>query len=136
MKSRSFKTVLLLSVAALVTVFLSWDAILELVGKRRVPISCVVDNEETTGWATVNRWEAPRPGTSAYDGYAVTFFANGLRAVEAKYEQGTFIRATYWRSDGTVSWQDDGYTATIVPPWLWGVTDQTEPTAPWWKGEK
>ena len=21
------------------------------------------------------------------------------------------------------------------PPWLWGVTDQTEPTAPWWNKE-
>ncbi len=20
------------------------------------------------------------------------------------------------------------------PPWWWNVTDQTEPTAPWWKG--
>ncbi len=40
---------------------------------------------------------------------------------------------TYWLPDGTVTAQRDRELGeTLEPPWLWGVTDQTEPSAPAW----
>ena len=48
-------------------------------------------------------------------------------------------RFTEWNFDGTVRcqfYQYEGghWNERVHPPWWWNATDQTEPTAPWWKG--
>ena len=42
-------------------------------------------------------------------------------------------RATCWNPDGTIEVQFNvkSRDRRESPPWLWGMTDQTEPTAPW-----
>ena len=57
-----------------------------------------------------------------------------------KSVHGEQPRATTWRHDGTVNCQlghdrarlRGGPTLWSRPPWLWGVTDQTEPSMPAW----
>ena len=47
---------------------------------------------------------------------------------------GCIMRRTWWRFDGTVEAQEfwgQSPESKAAPPWYWGVTDQTEPTAPW-----
>ena len=68
-----------------------------------------------------------------------------------KEEDGSLIfHQTEWLPDGTAKQQDDGrfegnnmvfqtgrpsiHAEPPPAPWRWGETDQTEPTAPWWKG--
>ena len=58
--------------------------------------------------------------------------ANGYLATEDWYEGGEPVRQTGWFTFGAIGFQiDDGANNRALPPWLWGVTDQTEPTAPW-----
>ncbi len=64
----------------------------------------------------------------------------GFKAFEQLYEAGRIARTTVWNRNGTVKRQTevkfDGQIPSVghrgSPPWWWGVTDQTEPTAPWW----
>ncbi len=57
---------------------------------------------------------------------------SGFKAEEGE-EAGMYSKKTVWNFDGTVRDQirPDGHPRSD-PPWWWGVTDQTEPTAPWW----
>ena len=74
------------------------------------------------------------------------YVENGYKAGEFLKVDG-ILRITDWHIDGTVAGQilevgDDRAVDSIKggsktePPWWWGVTDQTEPTAPWWDHEK
>ena len=63
-----------------------------------------------------------------------------MKMSECEYDRsaGPF-RYTIWNFDGTIQHQRPYYGDDVrkqerrkAPPWLWGVTDQTEPTAPWW----
>ncbi len=87
------------------------------------------------GWYKVKRWAR----SSGPVGRSTLYFQNGLKAVEYQFEDGILLRCTHWNFDGTVLLQRVNYYSidgTIkertAPPWLWDVTDQTEPTAPWW----
>ena len=67
------------------------------------------------------------------------YVKNGYLAQD--WHKGFESRVTSWNLDGTVRNQvihrpDDPTTLKKTPPWLWGVTAQTEPTAPWWDHEK
>ena len=43
-----------------------------------------------------------------------------------------------YRDQDTLDYRDQSQPVETkdAPPWWWGVTDQTEPTAPWWEEEK
>ena len=91
----------------------------------------------------VNRWTHASPRWPIVYYYLDT----GCKAIE-KHEEGEFLKETYWNYDGSVRAQilsqivdKEGVAVGKValgkinkrtPPWLWGVKDQTEPSAPWW----
>ena len=64
---------------------------------------------------------------------------SGFKAEEYFIRDGN-VYITRWRPDGSVLRQDTGIQAgpdqsQETPPWLWGVTDQTEPTMPEWMND-
>ena len=72
------------------------------------------------------------------------YVENGFRRAEGWRSTGKYPgapeRQTQWDFDGRVVYQSrvdaDGSNARRESsPWWWGVTDQTEPTAPWWGKE-
>ena len=97
------------------------------------------------GWCTVKRrWGMFE---RMHHGRVVAYFAeNGRRAFDLEMRENLIKSGTFWNLDGTVWYQQ--YTSANghktkkspievrnSPPWLWGVTDQTHPTAPWWGKE-
>ena len=94
------------------------------------------------GWVRVKRWTEP----SVEHGELIVYHEHtGFKAADAQYIDGQLAKSTSWYPNGTVSLQwdyfDESGRVTNVPvsrdepPWWWGVTDQTEPTAPWWNSE-
>ncbi len=83
------------------------------------------------GWATVKRWTHP---TVQHGNLVCYFVENGFKAKEEEYKDGRVTKGSEWNFDGTVSRQirSPWGRGRTSPPWLWGVTDQTEPSAPWW----
>ena len=67
------------------------------------------------------------------------YVESGQLALELLYEDGRWVRKSYWSLDGAVFCQISRYRTSAEdrsePPWWWGVKDQTHPTAPWWKAE-
>ena len=94
-----------------------------------------INSELTRGYITYNRWASPidNPQPTEETFY---FVRNGFKQMERFTFPRTYApnRMTRWRLDGTVEHQILGGEVKGSPPWWWGVTDQTEPTAPWWKG--
>ncbi len=99
--------------------------------------------EESGGWlhrklfgnhrirvrATVKRWSDP----PIPHGKAIGFYTqNGFKALEGEFRNGLMISVTIWNFDGTVAHQGVPGPDKTSPPWLWGVKDQTQPSAPWW----
>ena len=93
-----------------------------------------VFEERDSAW-----WTGKRYGT------VTTYYTeNGFKAGETVID-GDKTRITKWRFDGTVFSQLEGtfdshgnvvdMKVNNSPPWWWGVTNQTEPTAPWWGKE-
>ena len=83
---------------------------------------------------TVRRWTHPQVAC----GKAVAhWISNGLKGCEWEFEEGIPIRSTTWGLDGSVQTQASNQPGEIKtsPPWLWNVTDQTEPTDPQWIAE-
>ena len=80
----------------------------------------------------MSRWTGKRYGPIG--GWYVD---SGLR-VSAGIDFGNNRNLTNWRPNGVVAMQGvlapSGFPTTQKdsPPWLWGVTDQTEPTMPVW----
>ena len=73
-------------------------------------------------------------------GWVSWHVGNGFLGVEGWFEDGIPIRQTAWDAEGRVTiqveWTGKGGSSNqryiSRPPWLWGVTDQTEPTIPAW----
>ena len=91
------------------------------------------DGGTIVGWYAVRRWE---PGDVAHGKQVFFFRESGLKAHEGVWQRGWPFKFTSWNSDGSVKEQYSLQGRRESPPWLWGVTDQTEPTAPWWEEEK
>jgi len=91
------------------------------------------------GLTLVNRWTKEPIGEVSY------FVGNGIKHSVSRVDNGKVTEQTFWNHDGTVLSQHRNFDENGVlipgselrtsPPWLWGVTDQTEPTAPWWGKE-
>ena len=102
-----------------------------LVMLKVVPIENPTMN--TRGWATVTRWR-----DNEFHRRAVVWDVNtGLRCEESWFFHGTLVSRTTWDHDGSIFRQDSDLEPEpwYEPPWRWGATDQTEPTAPWWGKE-
>ena len=86
--------------------------------------------------STVRRDSGASHGTTTY-----WYVGNGFKAGLEIYDNAVMMRSTRWSFDGHVQSQSlrlpkNGLLhSRFYPPWLWGVTDQTEPTAPWWGKE-
>ena len=93
-------------------------------------------NHKLIGWGLQSRWRDKNLRDVAY------YAESGFKAWDVDYRLG----ATIWELNGKVSEQallildteGEIYGTNWVhgPPWLWGMTDQTRPTAPWWGEEK
>ena len=97
----------------------------------------------------VRGWETVKRGSQPYlrHGPCILYYVeNGFKAEESFYENNTLVRSTIWNIDGLVVAQTkgqqplfppwEGHWPKRSPPWWWNVTDQTEPTAPWWNKEE
>ncbi len=106
-----------------------------------IPIS--VNPDVGRGWVRVKRWADPPVAHGTATWY---FLSTGYKGQEYSIENGVIVGETTWKSDGSVLSQHrvrdehgnlvDPYGEKAErrsPPWWWGVTDQTEPSAPWWK---
>ena len=88
-----------------------------------------IDGHPVKGWVTVLRGHL-----LVYHGESVVWYVeNGMKAWEVFHEHDRIVFSTNWDFHGRVTLQILHGTFRRTPPWLWGVTDQTEPTAPWWE---
>ncbi len=55
----------------------------------------------------------------------------GYKSDDAIFDNGE-VQLTQFAPDGSVLRQLWRHEARFSPPWLWGVTDQTDPSAPAW----
>ena len=92
------------------------------------------------GWVRTRRW------CGRLHSWCSWYVENGFMARQGETvfdKKGTLVfHQTEWNRDGSIKQQDIGWYRGITltfdekpvsPPWLWGVTNQTEPTAPWIK---
>ena len=93
---------------------------------------------KTVGLSKRYRWnERDERGRKELYFFVFWYIESGYRATEVEYRDGTPLRYTTWGLDGSVEFQSAlDIELRNNPPWLWGVTDQTEPTSPWWDHEK
>ena len=92
---------------------------------------------------------SPSPKSQIRHGRTVMWVVEtGFLRGDGEYRDDRPLRVTTWDYDGRVWMQQiaspDGREASawrvemrLSPPWLWGVTDQTEPSMPaWMKDDK
>ena len=146
MASRPRRAKVALAVVALALVALGvWrgEAVWLWVMTKRIPWATTINraggSHQLRGWQTVKRWS---PGTR-HGPRIVYYVDSGYRASEATYVDGSVTTQNIWNPDGSVLYQTTyldangnymrkGQKANKSPPWLWGVTDQTEPSMPAW----
>ena len=102
-----------------------WDLVMPFPFGRQDPMLRGLSRVVVTENPPHDIWYSSQTGMKVYE---IVEFASGE------------TRSTTWAPDGridTQSWEMIGSQRNKTsPPWLWGATDQTEPTAPWWKGGK
>ncbi len=94
--------------------------------RRELYVSYDRDHGYQVGYKLRDRWG------SAYKSKS-WWLESGFRAIE-QYSAGPFPDVTMWNVDGTILLQQDESQGKErrKPPWLWGATDQEEPTLPRW----
>lgn len=138
--TRRSKVVLrVLMVVTLIGVAFCWETGWDWLNTDRVDFRIVVESGPTVrGWKTVKRWGS-RAGVK-HGTETLWWQDTGLLHSKTIYDDGTLLGRTFWNRDGTVRVQVRAYDRAprpkTSPPWWWNVTDQTEPTAPWWTGKK
>ena len=143
-RSRLLLAIILLTVAVLcVSLWVGEGPLWRLVMLKQETFQYAADatphplpNSELRGWTQRSRWAGKVLRDVAY------YVESGFRAFDIDYRRGW----TAWEPVGKVRSQsyyifnaeggNNGQVPIEGPPWLWGVTDQTEPTAPWWGEEK
>ena len=109
---------------------------------RRIQIDEKSGRHRVLGFYSVKRFRNPpvRHGITL-----AHYLDTGFKSVESEWKDGITFSSTSWNLDGTVHEQlrENSLPGRRVPllgksspPWWWNVTDQTEPTAPWWDHEK
>ncbi len=87
------------------------------------------EDDPYLGYVTKRRWS----DTGIPEGPLELWYAeSGLPERRGAISSGIYY-CTWWNPDGSMGAQIDGNIFREEPPWLWGVTDQTEPSAPWIK---
>ena len=88
------------------------------------------------GWKTKHRWGNDHASEVTW------YVETGMKLFEGTYEDGILSTGTYWKLDGEIDhqhaqwrWPGDEREMRTSPPCCWGVTVQTDPTAPWWGKE-
>ena len=144
MASRPRRARVALAVVALALVGLgAWrgEALWWWVMTERVPIDgstsfkrgdvTVYENELLRGFRKARRWSGRLHGP-----HEMWFLRTGYQSSRRWFEDGERTRWTNWEMDGAVRsqlWYENGTRKERhSPPWLWGVTDQTEPSMPAW----
>ena len=94
---------------------------------------------ECRGFVQVKR-RGPYP--AVHGRYITWYVETGFKCKEAQLRSGagSAIKCTAWDPTGKVISQrkldpEQGMIDNDSPPWWWGVSDQTSPTAPWFDGE-
>ena len=141
-RTRFIAIVLLLAVIILFTgLWVNEGPLWRLVMLKQVPFESVQvgmwgesTEYQVRGWETIWRWKKNRHGS-----LVAYYVENGFKAIEEVYENGE-VRITRWRNDGRLMDQEmrnfeKSDEDDTTGPWLWGKSDQTKPTAPWWDHE-
>ncbi len=134
-RSRLVLVVILVAIAVLgISLWVNEGPLWQWVMTRRGPVEpCLApglqDGHLATGWATYKRW------TNEWHGPAAAFYDNGYVAARATNVDGVTVRYTHWNYDCTIALQGTDTLIKDEPPWLRGMTDQAEPTAPRWGKE-
>ena len=110
---------------------------------RRSMISSIFSSRgpNMRGWMQVPQWSAEGWPDSNHVRGATWYVDSGFKAEELSVRDSKLC-ITKWKPDGSVAEQYIGIQAgkdqsQESAPWLWGVTDQTEPTMPaWMKDDK
>ena len=152
-RSRLLLAIILVAVSALVgSLWIGEGPLWRWVTVKTIPFESeglVVPEETVRGWRKVNRWNAEEILQVSY------YVRNGFKERVWEFKNGGSYRITFWRPDGTVDQQarfgdqldlssvdeflveergselvDVPAERSFNPPWWWGVTNQTEPTAP------
>ena len=125
--------VLVAAIATCVSLWVNEGPLWRWVMLERVPLHFTLGNDHLVGWQSVKRW-----GENAGElhGRVLWYKSGGLKAVEAE-DSDEYLTVTGWYKDGAVEFQMRGHLPDDVetrtsPPWLWGVKNQTEPSAPSW----
>ena len=93
------------------------------------------------GWLILRRQWSEESRARQHGKKVLWYVSTGFKFMDGYYYASRRMgRITRWRPDGTVVFQWGNLSGETSherqePPWLWGVTDQTEPTAPWWGKE-
>ena len=131
-RSRLVLVVILVAVAALVTsLWVNEGPLWRWVMVVEQPIAHL--KSDYRGTHLVNRWTRRNIVTEAF------YEDTGFRVLYRR-EVGNEVRTTRWNRQGHVEAQTleragESTVSLSGPPWRWGLTDQTEPTAPWWGKE-
>ena len=134
-RGRLLLLIILLAVAALlVSLWVGEGPLWRWVMLRRVPLeNTAIEDHDVVGWLFKHRW------SGVVHGRVIGWYDNGFLAGVAWHKHGSILRLTNWNYDGSVLRQKelrDGRLEMFeMPPWRWDVTDQTEPSAPWWGKE-
>lgn len=148
-RSRLLLVVIVIAVAVLsVSLWVGEGPLWRLVMLRTVPFQDTWGENKVRGWRTYKRWhEYDGKGKGPRGDLLAWYVETGFKAAEGEdvNEVGGWV--TTWEPDGTVRNQMRFVLKKATPmprrkadmksspPWWWGVTDQTEPTAPWWEEE-
>ncbi len=137
-RSRLVLVVILVAVAALcIPLWVNEGPLWRWVMLERVDVETFSSGR---GWMIARRWTNPQ---IQYGRKVLWDPKTGFKKLDQYYYSGREAYGTGWDQDGKVRRQfhywfsdsGDKSETPSEPPWLWGVQDQTEPTAPWWGKE-
>ena len=128
--NRRWIAVAVLVLLLAVSVILAWPAIDRWVLHRKIYTAQSGRQGYIMGFAHLSRLSGEPDGPQL-----VWHVRTGMIAAAAELDDGLY-RLTLWDTEGRVLQQAEGpygNTPTVAraPPWLWGVTDQEAPSAPW-----
>lgn len=105
----------------------------------RVPWAFKSDPDVPRGYYLVPRWRDAGALWHLDAPYGVQWSPETGFKVREQFKDDAGLRITYWNKHGAIVGQTfEGRVEEVRhrPPWLWGVIDQTEPSAPWTNREE
>ena len=135
---RAKLVLLVLAVAFVGLCLLAWEPVFQWATTTRKYVenrTREIDGETVRGWHYVPRWPDSW-GSGGYQGTRMWFLQSAFAAGEVD-ARGDELRITTWNRDGSVRDQTlivrgGPNVERHAPPWLWGATNQSVPSAPDW----